>query len=146
MKYYNRFLTSLKEVYKIAIPNSPIEIKLLFISLAWFLSFSLYFALNVDFSDMKELMGYDSFFYIGEDNPKLALNKIISWNLRHPIFVIINYPILLVDAITPNNLHVALFALVSSIITAFSNLFIFKICEHLEFDRLSNFISIALFP
>jgi len=145
MKYIHHIQDSLREIYKIVIPHGAHELFLFIASLSWFLCFSLYFALNVDFSSMKELMGYDSFFYIGGDYPKLMLSKIISWNLRHPIFVIINLPILLVDALLPNNLHVALFALVSSTIMTFSNLFIYKICEHLDINRLCSILSIILF-
>lgn len=145
MRSFHRIIKSLKEIINLAFPDGSFEIRLLSISLIWFLSFSLYFAFNVDFSQMKELMGYDSFFYIGGDYPKLMLNKILSWNLRHPIFVIINYPILIIDALLPANLHIALFSMVSSIMMAFSNLFIYKICDYQNIDQRCSIISIILF-
>lgn len=145
MKLYLRIKDALKETCKIMIPHEKCEICIWGISLIWFLCFSLYFAINADPSDMGELMGYDSKFYIGGDYPKLMLNKILSWNLRHPIFVIINYPLLLVDYFLPSNLHIALFALFSSILFSFSNLFIFKICKELTIDKNSSIISVILY-
>ena len=128
------------------IPHKGIEIIIYFSTLIWFLGFSLYFALCVDFSCHHELMGYDSDFYIGEGrNPKLMLNKIVSWNMRHPLYVMINYPILLIDAILPSKLHWAIFALFSSIIMAGSNLLIYKICKQVLIEDISALISVILF-
>lgn len=127
MKLFYRLQEAVYEVYQIVIPNGKCEKNIFVVSLIWFLCFSLYFAAIVDFSEMTELMGYDSKFYIGGDYPKLMLNKILSWNLRHPIFVIINYPLLLIDYFLPSNLHIALFAFFSSILFSFGNLFIYKI-------------------
>ena len=145
MKKFSRILNSIKELSLVCMPHTITEKLILAIGLAWFLSFSMYFALKVDFSCQNELMGYDSFFYIGGDNPKLMLHKIISWNLRHPIFVIINLPLLIIDALLPYNLHVALFGVVSSTMMAFSNLFIYKICNCLKIEEKSSIVSIILF-
>ncbi len=142
---FQRIKEAVKETYEIVIPHNRCEIIIFVVSFIWFQCFSLYFALIVDFSEMKELMGYDSIFYIGADNPKLMLNKILSWNLRHPIFVIINYPLLIIDYFLPNNLHVALFAIFSSILFSFSNLLIYKICKELKIDLNSIFVSIILY-
>lgn len=145
MKLFLQLKDALKETYQIVIPHNRCEINIFMISLIWFLSFSLYFALNVEFSEMTELMGYDSIFYIGGDYPKLMLSKIFSWNLRHPIFVIINYPLLIIDYFLPGNLHIALFALFSSILFSFNNLFIYKICKELKIEQISSIISIILY-
>lgn len=120
---------------------------MIFISiLIWFLSFSLYFSLCVDFSFHHEIMGYDSDFYIGEGrNPKLMLSKILSWNLRHPLYVLINLPVLLIDAILPSTVHWAVFAVFSSFIMAGSNLLIYKICEQALVGEVSTILSIILF-
>jgi hypothetical protein len=136
----------MKDFFKIIIPLQKTEIIIYFSTLIWFLCFSLYFALNVDFSSHHEIMGYDSDFYIGEGrNPKLMLNKIVSWNLRHPLYVIINYPILLIDALLPSTLHWAVFAVFSSIVMAGSNLLIYKICKQALVGEISTLISVILF-
>lgn len=145
MKLFYRLQEAVNEVYQIVIPHGKCERNIFVVSLIWFLCFSLYFSANVEFSDMTELMGYDSKFYIGGDYPKLMLNKILSWNLRHPIFVIINYPLLLVDYFLPCNLHIALFALFSSFLFSFSNLFIYKICKELTIEKDNSIISIILY-
>lgn len=145
MKLFQRLKEACKEIFQIVIPHNKCEINIFVLSLIWFLCFSLYFALNVTFTDITELMGYDSKFYIGGDYPKLMLSKILSWNLRHPIFVIINYPLLIIDYLLPSNLHVALFALFSSILFSFSNLFIYKICKELNIDINSSIVSIILY-
>ena len=136
----------MKAIFDLIIPSQKIE-RIIFISiLIWFLCFSLYFALSVDFSYHHEIMGYDSDFYIGEGrNPKLMLNKVISWNLRHPLYAMINYPVLLIDAFLPSTLHWAVFAVFSSIVMAGSNLLIYKICEKALVGNLSTLISIILF-
>ena len=136
----------MKELVNTIIPHNKTEKFIFFSTLFWFLCFSLYFALSVDFSCHHELMGYDSDFYIGEGrNPKLMLNKIVSWNLRHPLYVIINYPVLLIDALLPSKLHWAIFAVFSSFIMAGSNLLIFKICKLVLVGDISTLISIILF-
>lgn len=136
----------MKNLYNSLTPHQKTEKIIFFSTLFWFLCFSLYFALSVDFSCHHELMGYDSDFYIGEDrNPKLMLNKILSWNLRHPLYVIINIPILLIDAILPSTLHWAVFAVFSSFIMAGSNLLIYKICKQALVGEVSSLISIILF-
>lgn len=145
MRSFCHLKNAFKELFQIVVPHGKCEINVLAISLIWFLCFSLYFASNVDFSDMTELMGYDSKFYIGGDYPKLMLSKILSWNLRHPIFVIINYPLLIIDFFLPGNLHVTLFALFSSILFSFSNLFIYKICKNLNIEQSNRILSIILY-
>ncbi len=132
-------------LFKIKATHHNTEKYIFFSTLIWFLSFSLYFSLYVDFSYHHELMGYDSDFYIGEGNEKLALNKIASWNLRHPLYVMINYPILLIDALLPSKLHWAIFAVFSSIIMAGSNMLIYKICKQVLVGDISTLISIILF-
>ena len=136
----------MKELLDQIIPHKGKENTIFFSTLIWFLGFSLYFALCVDFSYHHELMGYDSDFYIGEGrNPKLMLNKIVSWNLRHPLYVMINYPILLIDTLLPSKLHWAIFAIFSSIIMAGSNLLIYKICKQVLIEDISALISVILF-
>ncbi len=128
------------------IPHKKNEKIIFFSTLLWFLYFSLYFALCVDFSYHHEIMGYDSDFYIGEGrNPKLMLNKIVSWNLRHPLYVMINYPVLLIDALLPSSLHWAVFAIFSSIIMAGSNLLLYKICKLALVGEISTLVSVILF-
>ena len=131
----------MKNLLNLIIPHHKMEIIILLSTLIWFMCFSLFFALCVDFSYHHELMGYDSDFYIGEGNEKLALNKIASWNLRHPLYVMINYPILLIDALLPSKLHWAF----SSFIMAGSNLLIYKICKQVSVGKISTLISIILF-
>lgn len=145
-QFWKYVLSSLKELYTYIIPYGKIEQTIFATTLLWFLLFSMYFAFSVDFSQQNEIMGYDGIFYIGLDNPKLRLDKIFSWNLRHPIFVMINYPILIIDAILPAKFHVAIFSLVSSIITAFSNLQIYKICRELKLNTTNCIIPVILFP
>ena len=145
MRFILRLKEALKETWQITIPHGKCETTIFAASLIWFLCFSLYFASIVDFSEMTELMGYDSKFYIGGDYPKLMLSKILSWNLRHPIFVIINYPLLIIDYFLPNNLHVALFALFSSLLFSFSNTFIYKICKELKIEQTNGILSIILY-
>ena len=135
----------MKNLLNLIIPHHKMEIIILLSTLIWFMCFSLFFALCVDFSYHHELMGYDSDFYIGEGNEKLALNKIASWNLRHPLYVMINYPILLIDALLPSKLHWAVFAVFSSFIMAGSNLLIYKICKQVSVGKISTLISIILF-
>ena len=136
----------MKDLIKLIIPHKKIEKIIFFSTLLWFLFFSMFFALCVDFSSHHELMGYDSDFYIGGGNPKLMLNKIISWNLRHPLYVIINYPVLLIDALFPSALHWAIFALFSSVIMADSNLMIYRICKQTLVGESSALMSTILFP
>ena len=141
-----KVLASLKELCISIIPYGKTE-KVIFTStLIWFLLFSMFFAYSADFTYKNEIMGYDGYFYIGYDNQKLRLDKIFSWNLRHPIFVMINYPILIIDAILPKELHVAIFSLASSIITASSNLLIFKICRLQSHNIANCTIPTILFP
>lgn len=136
----------MKNLLNLIIPHQKTERIFFFSTLLWFLCFSFHFALCVDFSYHHELMGYDSDFYIGEGrNPKLMLNKIISWNLRHPLYVMINFPILLIDAVLPSTLHWAIFAVFSSIVMAGSNLLIYKICKQALVGEASSLISIILF-
>jgi len=130
----------------IFLPQNKTERIVFVFSLIWFLSFSLFYAFNADFSVKNELMGYDSWFFIGSGNPKLTLSKIISWNLRHPLFVMINLPLLLIDVILPAKLHIPLFAFASSIIMSLSNVLIFKICENLSITRTNSILSVLLFP
>lgn len=136
----------MKELLIIIFPHYRTE-KIIFLStLLWFLFFSLYFALCVDFSCHHEIMGYDSDFYIGEGrNPKLMLSKIVSWNLRHPLYVMINYPLLLIDALLPSSFHWTIFAVFSSIIMAGSNLLIYKICKQVIVGEIPTLISVILF-
>lgn len=129
----------------IIVPHHKTEKYVFFSTLIWFLCFSLHFTSCVDFSYHHELMGYDSDFYIGEGNAKLMLNKIASWNLRHPLYVMINYPILLIDALLPSRLHWTIFAIFSSIIMAGSNLLIYKIGKQALAGEISTLISIILF-
>lgn len=145
MKLFYRLQEAVYEVYQIVIPHNKCERNIFVVSHIWFLCFSLYFAFNANPSDLGELMGYDSKFYIGGDYPKLMLSKILSWNLRHPIFVIINYPLLIVDYFLPRNLHIALFAFFSSILFSFGNLFIYKICKELTIEKENSIISIILY-
>lgn len=134
------------KLFNLISPHDNTEKTIFFTTLIWFLCFSLYFALCVDFSSHHEIMGYDSDFYIGEGrNAKLMLSKILSWNLRHPLYVMINYPVLLVDALLPSTLHWAVFAVFSSIMMAGSNLLIYKICKQASVGELSALISITLF-
>ena len=135
----------MKTITTVFLPQKGTEKIIFFSTLIWYLCFSLYFSLYVDFSYHHELMGYDSDFYIGGEYPKLMLNKIASWNLRHPLYVIINYPILLIDTLLPYRLHWAIFAIFSSFIMAGSNLLIFKICKQLLVGDISTLISIILF-
>lgn len=136
----------MKELLDQIIPHKGKENTIFFSTLIWFLGFSLYFALCVDFSYHHELMGYDSDFYIGEGrNPKLMLNKIVSWNLRHPLYVMINYPVLLIDVLLPSRLHWAIFAVFSSVIMAGSSLLIYKICKQVLIEDISALISVILF-
>lgn len=137
------FVTMQKYIF---LPQNKIEKTIFFLSLIWFLSFSLFYAFNADFSVKNELMGYDSWFYIGSGNPKLTLSKLISWNLRHPLFVMINLPLLLIDVILPAKLHIPLFAFASSIIMSLSDVLIFKICENLSITRTNSILSVLLFP
>lgn len=127
-------------------PQNKTERNVFVLSLIWFSSFSLLYAFNADFSVKNELMGYDSWFFIGTGSPKLSLSKLISWNLRHPLFVMINLPLLLIDVILPARLHIPLFALASSIIMSLSNLLVYKICENLNLTRTNSIISVLLFP
>lgn len=135
----------MNNLFNLIIPHHKKERIIFFSTLIWFLYFSLYFAICVDFFYHHELMGYDSDFYIGGENPKLMLSKIASWNLRHPLYVIINYPVLLIDALLPSKLHWAVFAVFSSIIMAGSNLLIYKICKQAVVGEISTFISVILF-
>ena len=136
----------MKKLLNIIIPHNKTEKIIFFSSLFWFLCLSLYFTLCVDFSCHHELMGYDSDFYIGEGrNPKLMLNKIVSWNLRHPLYVMINYPVLLIDALLPSRLHWAIFAVFSSITMAGSILLIYKICKLASVGETSTLVSVILF-
>lgn len=145
MKSFRRLKESLKETYQIIVPQNKCERRICAVSLLWFLCFSLYFAFNVTFTENTELMGYDSIFYIGGDYPKLMLRKILSWNLRHPIFVMINSPLLIIDYFLPSSLHIALFAFFSSILFSFSNLFIYKICQELKIEQNCCIVSIILY-
>ncbi len=145
-KIWEKVSSSLQDLYVTIMPHSKSETIIVISTLVWFLLFSMFFAFSVDFSYKNEIMGYDGIFYIGLDNPKLRLDKIFSWNLRHPIFVLINYPILIFDAILPAKCHVAIFALASSLITAFSNLLIFKICRQLSLNTINCIIPVILFP
>ncbi len=136
----------MKDFFYIITTQKKKEKALFAFSWLWFLCFSLYFTLSVDFSNHHEIMGYDSDFYIGEGrNPKLMLSKIASWNLRHPLYVMINYPVLLIDALLPSKLHWAIFAVFSSVIMAGSNLLIFKICKQVLVGDISTLISTILF-
>lgn len=136
----------MKDLIIYIVPHKRIERIIFFSTLLWFLCFSLCFSLCVDFSYHHELMGYDSDFYIGEGrNPKLMLNKILSWNLRHPLYVMINLPVLLIDALLPSTFHWAIFAVFSSIMMAGSNLLIYKICKYTSVGEISALISIILF-
>ena len=58
----------------------------------------------------------------------------------------INFPILLIDAILPAKLHWAVFAVFSSFIMAGSNLLIFKICRQALVGEISTLLSVILFP
>lgn len=126
-------------------PHQKTEKTIFFATLIWFLCFSLNFALSVDFSCHHELMGYDSDFFIGGSDGKLMLKKIISWNLRHPLYVMMNLPVLLIDALLPSTLHWAIFAVFSSIMMAGSNLLIYTICKHASVGKTSALLSIILF-
>ena len=143
---WEKVSSDFKVLYTSIMPHSKPETIIVVSTLIWFLLFSMFFAFSVDFSYKNEVMGYDGIFYIGLDNPKLRLDKIISWNLRHPIFVILNYPILLIDAILPAKCHVAIFAFFSSLIMAFSNLLIYKIGRQLSLNTVSFIIPVILFP
>ncbi len=136
----------MKELLNLIIPRGKTEKIIFFSTLIWFLCFSLFFALTVDFSYHHELMGYDSDFYIGGETHKVMLNKIISWNLRHPLYVMINYPILLIDTLLPSTLHWAVFAVFSSIMMAGSNLFIYKVCKISLVGESATLTSVILFP
>ena len=128
--FYNNLFVIMQNY--IFFPQNKTERNVFVLSLIWFSSFSLLYAFNADFSVKNELMGYDSWFFIGTGSPKLSLSKLISWNLRHPLFVMINLPLLLIDVILPARLHIPLFALASSIIMSLSNLLVYKICENLN--------------
>lgn len=134
------------DILKLITPHKRTEKIIFFSTFIWFLFFSLYFALCVDFSYHHELMGYDSDFFIGGSNGKLMLNKIISWNLRHPLYVMINLPILLIDALLPSTLHWSIFSLFSSVIMAGSNLMIYKICKQEMVEESSTLAATILFP
>ena len=134
------------DVVKVLVPHFKTEIVVFFLTLIWFLFFSLLFATYVDFSSHHEIMGYDSDFYIGGDDPKLMLKKLLSWNLRHPLFVMINCPILLIDFLLPSSMHFAIFAFFSSLLMALSNLQIYKICKTYVDDKLSIICCVILFP
>lgn len=136
----------MKELQNLIIPKGKAEKIVFFSTLLWFLCFSLYFTLNVDFSYHHELMGYDSDFYIGGKTHKLMLNKIASWNLRHPLYVMINCPILLIDALLPSTFHWAVFAGFSSTLMAGSNLLLYKICKHILIEESATLTSVILFP
>lgn len=135
----------MKNIINLVLPHQKMEKIVFFSTLIWFLFFSLFFSLCVDFSCHHELMGYDSDFYIGGGHPKLMLNKIISWNLRHPLFVMINYPALLIDALLPSQFHWAFFSIISSVIMSGSNIIIYKICKQVLVEDVSTLISIILF-
>ncbi len=136
----------MKELLILIIPKKKTEKIVFFSTLFWFLCFSLYFTLNVDFSCHHELMGYDSDFYIGGNSHKLMLNKIASWNLRHPLYVMINFPVLLIDTLFPSNLHWAVFAVFSSFMMAGSNLLIYKVCRVSLVREAVTLTTVILFP
>ena len=138
---------AVKSLYADMIPSNRLESTIFFSTLIWFLLFSIFFSFYVDLSeDQVELMGYDTFFYIGGDYPKLHLSKLLSWNLRHPCFVIFNLPSLIIDALLFYKLHVFVFSFISCIISSLSNLMIFKICREIGADKWATITAIILFP
>ena len=90
---------AVRSLVRTTCPHGKDEKAVQFLSLAYFLSFSLIFACNVDTSLQPEIMGYDTFVNIDSEYPKLALSKALSWNVRHPLFVLFNMPTLLVTTI-----------------------------------------------
>ncbi len=90
---------AVRSLVRTTFPHGKDEKAILFLSLAYFLFFSLIFACNVDTSLQPEIMGYDTFVNIDSEYPKLALSKALSWNVRHPLFVLFNLPTLLVTTI-----------------------------------------------
>lgn len=90
---------AVRSLVRTTCPHGKNEKVVLLLSLAYFLSFSLIFACNVDTSLRPEIMGYDTFVNIDSEYPKLALSKALSWNVRHPLFVLFNLPTLLVTTI-----------------------------------------------
>ena len=138
---------AVKSLYADMIPSNRLESTIFFSTLIWFLLFSIFFSFLVDLSENQvELMGYDTFFYIGGDYPKLHLSKLLSWNLRHPCFVIFNLPSLIIDALLFYKLHVFVFSFISCIISSLSNLMIFKICREIGADKWATITAIILFP
>lgn len=130
--YYQNLKKAVTVITKSVIPHNHKELQIFIVSFLWFLIFSSFFSFLVDFNERDvELMGYDTKFYIEGDNPKLTFSKLLSWNFRHPLYVLINLPSMIIDLILPKTFHVFVYALSSCVLSALNNLLIFKIISHI---------------
>jgi len=145
LKVLVRIGVAVRSLVRTACPHGKDEKAILFLSLAYFLSFSMIFACNVDVSLQPQIMGYDTFAYIDGENPKLVLSKALAWNVRHPLFVLFNLPALLVAAILAGGAKWCVFALFSSLIMSLSNLLIYKICRFYEVSKYVACCAVLLF-
>ena len=144
---YKGIIKSITIIYKLMLPRGKSELIIFFSTFFWFLILSSFLSFLVDFEGRDvELMGYDTKFYISGDNPKLLFSKLLSWNIRHPLFVMINLPSMIVDLFLPSYFHYFVYAFSSCILSAFSNLLIYKICRNVGVDVISSVIVVVLYP
>lgn len=144
---FKDIIKSITIIINTIIPHGRREYIIFFSSFFWFLILSSFFSFLADFDGRNvELMGYDTKFYISGDNPKLLFSKLLSWNIRHPLFVLINLPSMIVDLVLPSYFHIFVYAFSSCIISALSNLLIYKICRNVGVDIMSSVIVVVLYP
>lgn len=142
--------TTFRSLGQIICPRGKEEKAILVLSMVYFLLFSMVFACNVDVTRIPKstgIMGYDTWWNIEawRGGERLALNKLHVWNIRHPFYVFINIPALLVAGILGENTKWCVFAFFSSLIMSLSNLLIYKICKTYDVPKCVTCCALLLF-
>ncbi len=97
----------------------------------YFLSFNLLFLTQSDYvGNEAMMMGYDTRFYLADENPMIHITKIFKWNIRHPLLSLLYLPLLLVDyALNCLGCDIGwpMFLTFTTFLMSFSGLLLFKI-------------------
>lgn len=105
----------------------------LFCLLAYFGTLALLFLTKSDYTGQRTMMmGYDTAFYMSDDNPLIHITKIFKWDIRHPLFCFLYSPLLLIDFTLKNvgiDIHWYLFILSSAFMMSLSGMLLFKILK-----------------
>lgn len=125
--------------------NTLEEKIVLYCLIAYFGTLAILFLTQSDYIGQRTMMmGYDTAFYMSGNDPLIHITKIFKWDIRHPLFCFLNFPLLLINFIFKYfgiDIHWYLFILCSALMMSLSGILLYKI---LKINGVSTAGSISL--